>query len=169
MAFGFAGLRGPYAVFIIVLMVLGIVATAFYFYNASTQNPCGDPGPAKFAPIPDQTIDVNGQSKTYAAIAANFTGTQQEEVISSVAFYTTAFNDPSIPHLINGSCASDPYAPASISVRVTFSSTGLQEDLQPFSFRGAGFNSDQQVLTQDSQAGLLWFLNTHSLILLVAR
>ncbi len=171
MAFGFAGLKGPYAVFIILLMVLGIVATAFYFYNATTQNPCGDPGPAKFAAIPDQTLDVNGQPKTYSAVAANFTGTQQVEVISSYAFYTTAFNDPSLQHLINGSCGSDPYTPASITIRVTSSSSGQPEVLTIPQFKGSTSNPTQ-VFISGYHAGLLWnprSTGTVSLVLLVAK
>ncbi len=159
----FAGLKTPYALLIIAIMVLGIVATAFYFYNAANQNPCGDPGPAKFAPIPDQTIG----SKTYAAVAANFTGTGQDEVISNVAFYTTALNDPSIAHLVNGSCASDPYTPASITVNVRFSGTGLQESLS-LSFKGTTPNYVEQ-FTSDSLAGLMWNPGSISLILLVAK
>ena len=58
---GFAGLKTPYALFIIILMVLGVIAGAFYFYNAANQNPCGNPGPAHFSALPDETISVNSQ------------------------------------------------------------------------------------------------------------
>ena len=167
MAFGFAGLKGPYAVLIIVLMVLGIVATAFYFYNSASKNPCGDPGPAKFSALPDMTIDVGGQPRPYHAIAANFTAANQNEVIQSVAFLTTELNDPILPHLINGSCASDPYTPVSITVQVTFFDSGLRESLS-LSFRGTPYNTAQQVLTTDSQAGLLWNPGDFSLTLLRA-
>ena len=163
----FAGLKGPYAIFIIVLMVLGVVAGAFYFYNAASKNPCGDPGNAVFSALPDTTIDVNGQPKTYHAIAANFTGTGQVEVIQNVAFLTTDFNDPLQPHLINGSCGRDPYTPVSITVKVTFSQTGSQQYLGPVSFRGTT-PSTVDVLTNDSQAGLLWNPNDAFLTLLVA-
>ena len=160
---GFAGLKGPYALFIIILMVLGIIATAFYFYNSSSQNPCGDPGPAKFAALPDQIVNA----KSYRAVAANFTGTRQEEVIAGVTFYASSLNDPSLPHLVNGSCASDPYTPASIVVDVTFSSNGLRESL-PLRFGGTTPYQTQQ-FTSDQQAGLMWNPGSVSLILLVAK
>lgn len=162
---GFAGLKTPYALFIIILMVLGVIAGAFYFYNAANQNPCGNPGPAHFSALPDETISVNGQFKPYHAVAANFTGTNQEEVISSVAFLTTAFNDPLQPHLVSGGCYSDPYTPASVTVKVTFFSTGPQE--LSISFRGTTSSTVQQ-FTQDFQAGLQWDPGSISLTLLVA-
>jgi len=164
---GFAGLKGSYAIFIIVLMVLGIVAGAFYFYNAASKNSCGDPGNARFSALPDTTIDVSGQPRTYHAVAANFTGTGQVEVIQNVAFLTTDFNDPLQSHTINGSCASDLYTPASITVEVTFSQTGAQVYLGPISFRGTTPNA-VQILTNDSQAGLLWNVGDAFLTLLVA-
>ncbi len=168
---GFAGLKTPYALFIIVLMVLGVVATAFFFYNAANQNPCGNPGDAQFSSLPDTTITVNGQPRTYHAVAANFTGTNQVEVISSVSFLTTAFNDPLQLHLINGNCASDPYTPASVTVRVVNSITGQQVTLPSLSFRGTtscAVPTDCQRFTGDGLAGLEWDPSTTYLTLLVA-
>ncbi len=145
-------------------MVLGIVAAGFYFYYYNL-NPCGTPGGPQFSALPDMDFTVNGQPRTYHAVAANFTGSQQEEVISNVAFLSTALNDPSIPHLVNGNCASDPYTPATIKVRVTFSNTGAQYDLQ-LTFKGVTSNS-VQTFTGDYQAGLQWNPGSVSLILLV--
>ncbi len=162
---GLFGLKTSYALFVIILMVLGIVAGAFYFYNAANQNPCGNPGSPTFTSLADRTINVNGQSKTYHAVAAKFTGTGQDEIIASVTFLTTAFNDPSQAHLLNGNCVSDPYTPISVTVRVTFSSTGLQESLP---FRYGGVQSANQTFTTNYQAGLQWNPNEQSLSLLVA-
>ncbi len=163
----FPSLRTPYALFIIVLMVIGIVAAGFFFYNSAIQNPCGDPGPPKFAPLPDQTITVNGQPKTYTAVAANFTGTQQEEVISSYAFYTTALNDPSFPHMVNGNCASDFVTPATITVKITIPPNGQQESLA-LTFKGG--SQPVNAFTSSGQAGLMWDPSVSLLLeLLVAQ
>jgi len=167
MPFGFAGLKGPYAVFIIVLMVLGVLAAGFFFYNTTTQNPCGDPGAANFSALPDMTVDVGGQPRNYHAVAANFTKTNQLEAISNVTFLTTEFNDPLQPHLINGACGSDPNSAATITVSVTFRNTGLRESLS-LSFRGTSYSSTQEALTNNSEAGLLWNPGSISLTLLVA-
>ncbi len=162
---GFAGLKTPYALFIIILMVLGIIATAFYFYNASSQNPCGNPGDAKFAALPAQTISVQGQPKTYNAVAANFTKTQQEEVLSNVAFYTTSFDDPTIAHVINGSCGTDPFTPATVTVRITFSSNG-QTELLSLHYKGVT-QAPVQNVTSNTNAAIYWD-GGPSLILLAA-
>jgi hypothetical protein len=152
---GLFGLKSSYALFIIVLMVLGIVAGAFYFYNAANQNPCGNPGNPQFTSLADRTLNVNGQFKNYHAVSAKFTGTNQDETIASVTFLTMTFNDPSLPHLVSGNCVSDPVTPVSVTVRVTFSSTGLQEDLGPFSYGGVTSNT-VQTFTTDYNAGLQW-------------
>ena len=148
-------------------MVLGVLAAGFFFYNAANQNPCGDPGAANFSALPDMTVDVGSQPRNYHAVAANFTKTNQLEAISNVTFLTTEFNDPLQSHLINGSCGSDPYTPATIKVNVTFRNNGRQESLS-FSFRGASYSSTQEVFTQYSEAGLLWNPGSISLTLLVA-
>jgi hypothetical protein len=150
----FAGLRTSYALFIIILMVVGIAATAsFLFYNSGGQNPCGTPASPQFAAAPDQTITVDGQPKTYFARSANFTGTGQTETIAGVTFSSTAFNDPSVPHLVNGNCVSDPSTPVTITVRVSFASGG-QYDLL-LSYKGSS-QPPAQSLTPDGQAALYW-------------
>ena len=167
----FAGLKTPYAIFIIVIMVLGIVAGAFFFYNAASQYPCGNPGPAKFSALPDLTLNVNGQPKTYKAIAANFTGTQQPDSFSGVTFTTTAFDDPTIAHVINGSCGTDTSTPASITLRVAFYNTGqsvVVPDQGSFSFKGP-YQNFGPAFTPDFRAGIYWDLSvSSSLVLLVA-
>src|SRR2546427_12868603 len=95
---GFLGLKTPYALFIIALMVLGVIATAFFFYNSGNQNPCGDPGPAQFGQIYNTTVN----SLPYKAVAANSTRAKQTLSTSNVQFVSTAFNDPSIPQLASG-------------------------------------------------------------------
>ena len=158
---GLLGLRTPYALFIIALMVLGIVAGIyFYGYNVGNQNPCGDPGPAQFGQVYDTT--VNGQP--FKAVTANFTGTQQTLSISNVQFVSTAFNDPSIPHLLNGQCVGDSSTPATITVRVTFTNTGLQE---PLTLAYKDGSTNVQIFTSNNQAGLQWNYGP-SLLLLVS-
>ena len=151
-------------------MVLGIVAGAFFFYNGASQYPCGNPGPAKFSALPDQTLSVNGQPKTFKAIAADFTGTQQTDSFSNVTFTTTAFDDPTIAHVINGSCGTDASTPASITMRVAFSNNGQNEivpDQGSFSFKGP-YHDFGPAFTSNFQAGIYWNLSvSSSLILLV--
>ena len=145
---GFAGLKTPYALFIIILMVLGIIAGAFYFYNASTQNPCGSPGPARFGSVYDTNI-----GQPYKAVDANFTGISQTISVAGAQFYTKAFDDPSQSHLINGICGIDPNTPASVTVQITITVTGQQWSLS-IVYKGTAGTS--QVFTPDSKAGLQW-------------
>ncbi len=158
---GFAGLKTPYALFIIILMVLGVIAGAFYFYNAALQNPCGSPGPASFGSVYDTT---SSSGQPYKAVDANFTGTHQTISVAGAQFYTTAFDDPSQSHLINGICGTDPNTPVSVTVQVTITSNGQQWSLS-IMYRGTAGTS--QVFTPDSKAGLQWTLGP-SLTLLVS-
>ncbi len=162
----FAGLKTPYALFIITLMVLGVIAAGFYFYSSASQNPCGDPGDASFTSAYQTTVDVNGQPKQFNAVDAAFTKVQQNDAVGNVKFVVTGFDDPSQPHLVNGHCVSDTFTPASITIRVTFTSNGQQEYLS-LSYKGS-LQYPTEAFTSNSQAGLQWRLGSISIVLLSA-
>jgi hypothetical protein len=120
------GFSGWYAFFIIGLMILGVIAGAFYFYRPSVQaNPCGNPGPSQFSS--EFTDSINGTS--YEAILINFTDIRQNLVLTQVTFLTTSYSNPAQPHLVGSNCVTDATTPASISIQVTFANDHFQETL----------------------------------------
>ncbi len=150
MSSGRAGFKRPYAFLIIGLMVVGVVAGAFYFYHPS----CGGPT----APIFSRVYSKVRSGLTYIAVNATFTGTQPENfVFSNATFLTLAFSDPSQPHLVGSTCITDNTAAASISLRVTFASDGFTENLPTMQFKG--FLTQQGVFSSHTSptAGVEWY------------
>ena len=158
--------KRPYAIFIIILMVLGVVAGVYVFYNLSTSgNPCNAPTTPQFSSVYLTTID--GQD--YNAVNATFTNTEQNFVFSGVTFLTVSFSDPSLPHLIGSVCGVDNTTAASIQLRVTFSFDGAQESLANVPFKD-GIVYPEHTLSQhfSPQAGMYYFPGDSYVVLVVA-
>ena len=160
MSSGRPGFKRPYAFLIIGLMVVGVVAGAFYFYHPN----CGGPS-TSFSQV--YFPNVGGQS--YDAVNATFTGDQQIFVLRGVTFLTLAFSDLSQPHLSGSTCVTDSSTSALISLRVTSSTDGV-ETIPTMQFKGflpqqvgGGFSSHIS-----PSAGVFWYPNDAYVVLLVS-
>ncbi len=155
------GFKRPYAFLIIGLMVIGVVAGAFYFYHPN----CGGPS-TSFSKV--YFPNIGGRS--YDAVNATFTGNQQSFVLAGVTFLTLAFSDPSQPHLTGSTCVTDNTSSALVSLSVTFSIDGTVEPVPTMQFKGflprqagGGFSPHTS-----PKAGVFWYPNDPYVVLLVS-
>ncbi len=164
---GRIGFTRPYALFIIVLMVLGVIGGVYYFYDlgVSQANPCGVPTKATFSKVYFMTI----QTQSWEMVNATFTESQPGSfVFPAVTFQTLAFSDPTIPHLISGVCGTDNTTPASISLQVTFSKDGAVETIPTMQFKGQIQGPTYQCSTHTGpQACVVWYSKDPYVILQV--
>lgn len=161
------------ALMIVVVSLVGVVATAYSFYRPPPSNVqlCGPR--STFSQVYDVNNPIGNPPKYYQAVRANFTNINQNFVFGSplgtVTFLVVDLTDPSLPHLENGQCinSTDTTSPATIKIQVQFSD-GKNEVLT-MNFRGG--QPIQQVFSSHSQptAGILWYPNDAHIILVVSK
>ena len=155
------------AIIIVIVSLVGVVATAYSFYRPAANNaqPCVR---STFSPVYDVTNPING--KYYQAVKANFTTVDQNFVFGSVTFLVVEFNDPSLPHLDNGQCvaSTDKTSPATIKIQLTFATDGSTE---PLTMTFKGTQTQQQAFSTHSHptAGILWYPGDAHIVLIVSK
>ena len=113
------------SIIIIVIMLVGVVATAFIYSLAFVPN-CGTP-PIGGSPTIHGTIGIIYiNSVPYYDMNVTFTAVQQSVNVAGTIFQTTDFQDPSFPRLQGTSCITLPNNPFRATLQVTFTDATLQ-------------------------------------------
>jgi len=157
------------AIIVVIVSLVGVVATAYSFYRPTPTNNAQLCGPGStFSPVYDVTNPING--KYYQAVKTNFTNIDQNFVFGSVTFLVVELNDPSLPHLENGQCvaSTDKTSPATIKIQLSFATDGSTEPLT-MTFKGG--LPQQQVFSAHSypRAGILWYPGDAHIVLIVSK
>ncbi len=154
--------KKSYGLVIIGVMLLGVVAGAFYFYHPD----CGSPGQPNVSSHYTTPIDYNGP-KTFDAYNYTFTSNQQAFNFDNVTFTSLAFSDPSKPHLIGLSCGTDSSAAGAILVGVTSTNGAFPAQQLQIPFNTP---SDQGTFTSNTSpiAGVVWHVRDPYVVLLVS-
>ena len=124
-------MKRAYSLIMITLMIGSVFGTLAY-YTFFTPN-C--PLPSGGTPIVLGSGFTNINGVDYTEINVTFTAEAQQVAASSITFRTTSFLDPTIPHLRNGACITEPDAPFQVTLQVAFSD-GASQTFPPILYGG---------------------------------
>ncbi len=110
-------MKRAYSLIMITLMIGSVFGTLAY-YTFFTPN-CPLPSGGTPTVLGSGFTNINGVG--YTEINVTFTAEAQQIASSSITIRTTSFLDPTIPHLKNGACVTEPDAPFQVALQVTFS------------------------------------------------
>ncbi len=110
-------MKRAYSLIMITLMIGSVFGTLAY-YTFFTPN-CPLPSGGTPTVLGSGFTNINGVD--YTEINVTFTAEAQQIASSSITIRTTSFLDPTIPHLKNGACVTEPDAPFQVALQVTFS------------------------------------------------
>ncbi len=109
-------MKRTYSLIMITLM-LGSVFGTLAYYTVIAAN-CPSPSGGTPIILGSGTININGVD--YTEINVSFTAAAQQVTAGNIIIRTVNFLDPTVPHLINGSCMTQPEAPFQVSLQATF-------------------------------------------------
>jgi hypothetical protein len=109
-------MKRTYLLIMIILMIGSVFGTLAY-YTLVIPN-CPLPSGGMPAILGSGVTNINGVD--YTEINVTFTAKAQQVASSGITFRTTSFLDPTVPHLSNGSCITEPEAPFQLTLQATF-------------------------------------------------
>ncbi len=109
-------MKRTYALIMVILMIGSVFGTLAY-YTFILPN-CPSPSGGNPTILGSGTTNINGVD--YTEVNVTFTADSQQVATSGITIRTISFLDPTVPHLSNGSCVTQPSAPFQVTLQAIF-------------------------------------------------
>jgi len=109
-------MKRTYSVIMVILMIGSVFGTLAYY--TFIQPNCPSPSGGTPTILGSGTTNINGID--YTEINVTFTADSQQVTSGNTVIRAVSFLDPTVPHLSNGSCVTQPGAASQVTLEATF-------------------------------------------------